>query len=667
MPLGALLLALAAAASVPASVAVGPSIAALSSWLAWLVLFGLVRHVARTADGRRRVLTAIALGALWVGGESLREYASAVREFQGSTIWRTFGTFANPNLLASFLAMTIPLVLSRALAEERRPWAIGFGAIVLLQLATLPITGSRGGLAVLVGGLGVMALLALVRREWPDRRALTRLGIILALGVPLFLLLSGQLVNRLLAPPRPAASGAAAAAPNDPQAQSNQFRRLTWESTARMAMAHPAPGTGIGTFKYIHPRYAIAGFTEMAHQSYLQLAAETGVAGLLGLLLLLLGAAVGVVRAPPGTGSERWLAAGLGGGIAAAAAHNLVDYSWYVYGTAAVFWVMMGMVGGMTPPPSPLPETERGSRSVGTGSSPLSVSGRGVGGRDQAVRTLAIALIAVLLLGNLLLESAAARMAAGDAILAEAREKGTFDPSSADAAIEAYRSAATLFPLDPAPHLALGDLLLARGDGSGALAEFRAVVRWAPTRSVHYYRLGRALVKLGQPREAVTVFEKGLAWDPHSNELLWELAETQQALKNEPASHDAYRRILAIAASPAGTVNALQGMRDWRPARAHEMLGDRADAAGRRSEAVKEWEQAATLLRQRRTEMRAAGMVAAQRAAGNWRIELERGLWEREVQLWDRLTRQYRASGQPARAEEAAKHAADARAQPPEA
>jgi tetratricopeptide (TPR) repeat protein len=257
-------------------------------------------------------------------------------------------------------------------------------------------------------------------------------------------------------------------------------------------------------------------------------------------------------------------------------------------------------------------------------------------------------------------------MAAGDAIVAEAREKGTWDASSAEAAVAAYRSAASLFPLDPAPHLALGDLLLAQGDGPAALMEFRTAVRLAPTRSVHSYRLGQALARLGQPREALKVYEQGLAWDPNSTELLWAIAETQRTLGDTTASLDTCRRILAIAASPAGTVNALQGLRDWRPARAHETLGDAADAAGRRAEAMAAWEQAATLLRQRRTEMHTAGMVAAQKAAGNWRAEREQDLWTREVRLWDRLAARYRASGQPARAEEAARWATAARAQPPE-
>ena len=240
--------------------------------------------------------------------------------------------------------------------------ALALGGLVVLELAALPLTGSRGGLLALGGGLALFALAVLLRREGPDRRALRRLLTILALGVPLAALLSGPIAGRLVASGRAPSASSAAPAGGVEQANSNQFRRLTWKSTARMALANPLLGTGVGKFKFAHPRYAIAGFTEMAHQSYLQVAAETGVFGLVGLLLALLGAALAVLRAPRSSGAERWLAAGLGGGIAAAAAHNMIDYSWFVYGTATLFWGMMGLVAGLarSSPAAPLPTGEGG-------------------------------------------------------------------------------------------------------------------------------------------------------------------------------------------------------------------------------------------------------------------------------------------------------------------
>jgi O-antigen ligase len=644
MPIGAALLGLAATLSLIPSVAKGPSLVALTQWLSWLALFGLVFHLGRSAEGRRRVVGAVAIAALLVVGSSFLEYARAVREMH-AWFWRTFGPFAGPNVLASFLAMTAPVLLAGCLGWERRGPALALGALVVLELATLPLTGSRGGLLAMGVGLGTSGLLALARRERPHRRAWRRLAGVIALGLPALFLCSflGPVASRL-APARP---GAAAGA-GDAQAQSNQFRRLTWQSTARIALAHPLLGTGIGTFKYVHPRYAIAGFTEMAHQSYLQLAAETGVFGLFGLLTLLVGALVAALRAPPGTGSDAWLAAGLGGGIAASAVHNLVDYSWYVFGTAALFWTLLGLLAAARASTAP----------------------RAAAAAPAWLRPAALAAVTLLLAGNLLLESAAARSAAGEA----ARDDGKLDD-----AIEAFQGAAALLPLDPASHLALGDLLLARRehdlaqhdlpttqrDGDAALAEYRTAVRLAPTRSIHYYRLGRAFVRLGQPRAALQAFQQGLAWDPHSTELLAEMAAVQEELGDRSGALESDRRIVAIDESPAGTVTALQGMRDSRPALAHEQLGLAALAAGRSEEGWREFRRAAEILRQRRQEQEAAGTEQTLRALGKWDADAEKKLRAREASLWERVATLATRAGRPPAADEARKLAAEARAAMP--
>jgi tetratricopeptide (TPR) repeat protein/O-antigen ligase len=629
--LGVSSLAASATLSVFISVARGPSIVALTNWLGWLLLFLLAARLGRTTTGRRAAVLTIGASVAIVGVLALSEYLRMSRELAGGSIWRTFGPFAGPNLLAAFLAMTLPLLLAAALAAERRGLAITLGALVVLELAVLPLTGSRGGLAALAGGLLALTLAALLRREWPDRSALLRLFAILAVGMPLFILLSGPIAGRLVPSGSPP-SAAAALAGSTEQAHSNQFRRLTWISTAHMARENLLLGTGIGTFKYVHPRYAIAGFTEMAHQSYLQVTAESGIFGLAGLLMVLLSATFTVPRAPRATGAERWLAAGLGGGIAAAAIHNLIDYSWYLYGTAGLFWGIMGLLAALGGPAPPPPW----------------VGGERVGSRGG--RLIAIILVISLLGANLLLETSAARKAAGDT--AREQRQGT-------EALAAYDAAAALFPLDPAPRLVLGDLRLAMGDRERAVEEYRAAVRLAPTRSVHYFRLGRALAQLGRTEEALQAFRTGLDWDPNSIELLTEIAAVQTARGDRQGALESYRRVVAIWEGPVGQVAALAELKDYRPAIALTRLGEAAEAAGRGEEACHLFERAARHLRDRRRGM--AWMAKVLQEIDRVRPEEEAQRRREEARLWERVARCAQDSGRAEQAEEARRFAAEAR------
>jgi hypothetical protein len=86
----------------------------------------------------------------------------------------------------------------------------------------------------------------------------------------------------------------------------------------------------------------------MAHQSYLQLAAEIGVPGLLAFLALLSATAWALVRAGPCSTEEAWLLPAIGASGATIAAHNLIDYSWLVYGTAVPFWTIVGIAWALS-------------------------------------------------------------------------------------------------------------------------------------------------------------------------------------------------------------------------------------------------------------------------------------------------------------------------------
>jgi hypothetical protein len=108
------------------------------------------------------------------------------------TAIRAIGTFWNPNLLAAFLVLLLPLAAAAAMAlADRASRLLGAGVVALGYVAVL-FTASRGGIIAAVAGAAVFVAL-----RWPSRW--TRMGLLAgavtaACGL-LFLLVTGASVG----------------------------------------------------------------------------------------------------------------------------------------------------------------------------------------------------------------------------------------------------------------------------------------------------------------------------------------------------------------------------------------------------------------------------------------------------------------------------------------
>ncbi|MFB3882493.1 MAG: O-antigen ligase family protein [Armatimonadota bacterium] len=294
--------------------------------------------------------------ALVVGLHGLREKLAVFRELRNET-WAIFSTFFNPNSLAGFLAMACPLAISAAIADRtlwrRLLWV--FCAVVLVA-AVLP-TKSKGGMVALTAAL-LLYLILLARGRPRLRRPAGMVVVAGAIALLVIAIVSWQLPSarawfvdtlRLDSP-------------------SNMFRVLTWQGTVRLFEAYPWLGAGPGVFKYVYPKYAIAGYTEAAHQNYLQMFAELGVAG--GLAFLWLFGAVLYTGARALASAEPTKRTYAIGGICAVVVlmlHSLLDYDWYVGAINFSFWLIVGaMVNFASASPAQavetLPAAKRGRR-----------------------------------------------------------------------------------------------------------------------------------------------------------------------------------------------------------------------------------------------------------------------------------------------------------------
>jgi O-antigen ligase/tetratricopeptide (TPR) repeat protein len=344
-----------------------------------------------------RLLTRL-VPTLVIGGSALAALGLLLQAVgNGSVLWisneptvedRVSGPFINPNHFAAWLGMVIPVALAYAVAlasrlrrrlvaavqsgrgmgvRVERAWIAAFianqralvlplaaaTAVVLMLVAHLA-TGSRGGLAALLVGLGV-AVAGMAARA--HRRSH-------AYGFSRF----GRFVPAAIALTLAAAGGATVlfwAAANDLADDGldvNLASRLAVAAEGRAVVRDfPLVGSGLGSWLHAFRPYQAppveGGIWDHAHNDYLELTAETGLVGVAIVLAFLFAvgrtvrderrarhaaaaAASGTRRErghrpPPGFEVAEWRAAlrdrgqlrwGIAGGIAAIMVHSLVDF-----------------------------------------------------------------------------------------------------------------------------------------------------------------------------------------------------------------------------------------------------------------------------------------------------------------------------------------------------
>ncbi len=186
-------------------------------------------------------------------------------------IWgteRTSATLANPNVLASYLAMMIPIVFSLLLYESKKSkkkLLLTFSFITMV--ICLVFTHSRAGWLALVGAMSFLLLIEKKKR--------------LAVGLTLVIVVAASLlipsVNARLR--------------TIFDLIVNKERIYGAKSALQMIKDYPLTGIGVNTFYHVYPQYQLPEAREHlvhAHNIFLQIGAEIGLFGLVTLLWLLI-------------------------------------------------------------------------------------------------------------------------------------------------------------------------------------------------------------------------------------------------------------------------------------------------------------------------------------------------------------------------------------------
>jgi O-antigen ligase/tetratricopeptide (TPR) repeat protein len=545
-------------------------------------LFTLARRMA----GANRIwayvlLFAAVLSAAYVADNGLGEYL--LHKHAGQADWRVFAT-STPDFLAGYLVLLLPPTLALFLGVPWRRDKLLLSVSLIFLLTVLLRTQSRFALVSLLVGVIVFGLaLWRARRSGLVLEASSRWRLV---GVGIFIILFAVGFARpVLARLRHTSTGD----------NSTAFRLYTWRGCLKMAEANPVLGTGVGSWVDFYPRYAVTGFTRLAHNGYLQMTDECGLPGIIALLATLGFVGVyawrGLSVLPQGgqenaflevvaPGDDRFLLAGLLGGLAASGVQNLIDSDWYVFFLGLTFWAFVGLALGLSdgpmpaqePPPTP-PQSRARVRKELSLAPPLSASqllGQGEAGWSVSLfpaLTIGITALLAIYMGAQTLGAYSAQQ--GRAALDANTSVGI------SAAEQDYAQAMQWDPLNGqyAADLGLQVYFQREGRLPDAIATLHTATHLEPS-SLNYVYLGSVLNANHQFADSLNALKQGLQADPNSVEIRLTLSQ----MLPPPQSVDYCSQITVLEDSPVGRVRALGDTVEYRFAIADACVAD-ADAA----------------------------------------------------------------------------------------
>ena len=259
----------------------------LKETLKWLELIVVYLFIVAEMGSRRQILALLALlltGAVIEALMGLAQFALNLgpEYYAIGRFMRAYGTFEQPNPYAGYLGMLIPLAIGILLSRQTG-WLRGYTLVALaLALMAVGVSLSRGA------WVGIALAVAAMSLFWSRRtRILLLAGSLLAapLAALAYLdLLPPEVVTRLATALDYFRFVDVSQEVVTPQNFAVIERMAHWQAAINMIAAHPLLGVGAGNYPAVYKWFALPEWTEPlghAHNFYLNIAAETGLLGLL--------------------------------------------------------------------------------------------------------------------------------------------------------------------------------------------------------------------------------------------------------------------------------------------------------------------------------------------------------------------------------------------------
>jgi putative inorganic carbon (hco3(-)) transporter len=262
-----LLLALLGLVGVPFAIDTSEAWATYLEFLKVVLMFVVLLNVIRT-EGRLRALIFLGLAAgVMMSVGVIADYSAGVFKLNGQRVEGLIGgMFGNPNDMALFLLMMVPLAAAMLLAARGVVRKVVYGACALLMVAGILVTFSRGGF------FGLVCVLLVLAWKVGRRHRLSVIACSLLAGGVMMALLPGGLTGRL---------ASVFGAGGNEAAESAVSRWALLLRSLWVSVRHPVLGVGMGTFHNVSIR------EQVSHNAYTQVSAEMGAAALVIYVMLM--------------------------------------------------------------------------------------------------------------------------------------------------------------------------------------------------------------------------------------------------------------------------------------------------------------------------------------------------------------------------------------------
>lgn len=238
---------------------------------------------------------------------------------------RVFSTFENPNLLAEYLLVTIPISIAFIFYCKNIWKKLFFIASTGIMLLTIGLTYSRGGWLGLAIAITTFFLLISIKT----------LLLLIPFGMIGILYLPGSILQRL-------------STIGTLQDSSNLYRFNLWNTSVNILKDFWISGIGTGylPFMKIFPLYMSSMAPYHTHNTFLQIAIETGLIGLIvfiGLILALIKTSITIVLQSKSKFIKIFSAAYVSA-LLGLSMHGLVEHILYNPKIIMTFWFIIGMI-----------------------------------------------------------------------------------------------------------------------------------------------------------------------------------------------------------------------------------------------------------------------------------------------------------------------------------
>ena len=259
-----------------------------------------------------------------------------------------YGPYVNHNHYAGLMEMLTPFLLvlaaTRFTSGGRK---VAVAAIAAVMAGTIFLCGSRGGMLAFV--LQAILLVVLLRPRQEDWKQHLMLGVGMAAMIGVLVLIGGNELTRRLA-----------SIHTETQQELSRGVRLAIDRDClRMWREKPLFGWGLGTFPVVYPQFRsfyTNFFVNQAHNDYLQLLTETGLAGFVIAIWFMV-----LTFRHAWTKLDNWTESASGAltvaallGCVGILVHSFLDFNLQIPANAAMFYVLCAIAAS-----NPLQESQR--------------------------------------------------------------------------------------------------------------------------------------------------------------------------------------------------------------------------------------------------------------------------------------------------------------------